>query len=145
MKVLLFAPYAKVWQHVILESQLERLLTQLGHEVIIVQCFESFISFCHMHESSGLKVDSSLSERKEICRSCTKNGLAGQRKFSVRQKLIEYAQEQDKLRIEKFVDDINNSNLELLNFDGQPVGKIALSEIVLRYKKRDFQLSPEQF
>jgi hypothetical protein len=145
MKVLLFAPYAKVWQHVVLESQLERLLTGLGHEVIIVQCFESFISFCHMHESSGLKVGSSLSERKEICGSCSNNALAGQKKSSVRQKLIEYVQEQDKHQIEKFVNNLNNSNLEVLSFDGYPVGKIALAEIVLRYKKRDFKLSPDQF
>lgn len=145
MRVLIFAPYAKVWPHVVLESQLERMLKKLGHEVLMVNCFESFISFCHMHESSGLKIDSNIVERKRVCESCIKNSITGRGPANPAAMINDYRQEGDEREIQEFIKKVANLKLDELLFHDLYVGKMALAEVVLRYKKRDIQLTSDEF
>ena len=146
MKILFFSPYSLIWPDVVQENQLTVILRKLGHEVKSIHCNKFFAKLCHMHESAGLEVNSPLSQKDNLCKSCIQNanlylGKTNEKKIN----LSNFRYSKDSEKVKSFISELENSNLELVQFQGITVGKFVLSEIILRHKKRSVILSEDEF
>ena len=68
-----FAPEAGVPSHFVANCIIARTMQELGHQVLMVRCFDTY-HHCLTLESRGIPLDRSDAVRAEACISCAKSG-----------------------------------------------------------------------
>lgn len=143
MKAVFFSPLAYLWPHALAEFQLAQLLQDEGCEVKVVGCRKSYASFCTSMDVAGLDLDADLGARSKICGDCIANrdrltnGFAGLSVTTADQ----YGDESIAADLEiippQSVEEIANCII-----DGIEVGKLALYETLIKFKKFNMDLTP---
>jgi hypothetical protein len=141
--VLFFAPFSGIWKHSLSEYGLIRILKN-KYKVYDIRCDRYFREFCTVMNNKNLDLVSSHDDKEQICFACKKNAkLLNVRGIT-------------RLELEVPINDLNiNSTIasiytkdfkELYNleFNSIPVGRIAVFESIIKYKKTDFNFSEEE-
>jgi len=136
-KVLIFSPFAYIWVHALPEIQLGRILERNGFSVSLLGCSEDFQQYCTSMSAAGLEMSDSGSDKQKICDYCLKL-----RRYSEGIPKINFLKSSVMTRNE--TDYAIPDSLEGkigLKLEGIEIGKIALYETLIKYKKVDTNLS----
>ena len=147
LKILFFSPNAYIWQHAFPEALVVKSLQDAGHEVIYIGC-DGVLSdgVCISMRVAAADSDSDLERKKHICDNCIKN----------RDKIIEhmapsyaslgdFLAKSDMEKIDWELSTINKNNFLSYLFDGLPLGRMAVYETMMQFKKNSFDFSDEEF
>ncbi len=146
MKVLIFAPYAGIWKHTILERQFIKSLSNIsGVEVILVRCGGTFAKGCTVIRYFKLNESSPDKERQSICTICTSaSQISDHRDLSIVENLFDYVSEQDLKEAAALSSSASVENALNTELNGMPLGRFALYEVILQFKKRNLKLNTEE-
>jgi hypothetical protein len=136
-KILIFSPFAYVWAHALPEIQLGRIFERNGYSVSLLSCERDFSQFCTSMSAAGIDVNSSEVTKASICEYCVKL-----RKISAKTPGIQFIESPDNgARDDGTL--VPSSLEEKMNFtiNGIEIGKIALYETLIRYKKTDLSFT----
>jgi hypothetical protein len=147
MRVLLFSPFSGIWRHTILESQLiSALETSNTMEILSVGCDGLFPTNCTVRDYFRGGAPYTSEKSIESCNRCkeSRNIFVSKTKAQTLN-LLDFSNQKQLYEVEKFVSRLTNANLEQVHFGEVDVGKKALYEIILKYKKRSTVLNNEEF
>lgn len=147
MRVLLFSPFSGIWRHTILESQLiSALETSNSIEIFSVGCDGLFPKNCMVRDYFRGGAPYTSKNSIDSCIRCknSRNIFASKTKAQTLN-LLDFSNQEKFYEVENFVSELKNLNLDKVNFDEFEVGKMALYEIILKYKKRSTVLNNEEF
>lgn len=136
-RVLIFSPFAYIWVHALPEIQLGKILERNGASVSLLGCSEDFQEYCTSMSAVGMEITDSVSDKQKICEDCLK--------------LRSYSSEISKIRFlnSKSLSRMNSDHLIpfsledkiALKIEDVQIGKIALYETLIKYKKVDTNFS----
>lgn len=147
MRVLLFSPFSGIWRHTILESQLISALgTSNKIEIFSVGCDGLFPTNCTVRDYYRGGAPYKPERLIDSCNRCkeARNIFASKTKAQTLN-LIDFTNQKQSNEVEQFISGLTNANLEQVAFDEIEVGKKALYEIILKYKKRSTLLNDDEF
>jgi hypothetical protein len=143
-KVLFFSPFAFIWQHAVPEFQLAQVLHDQGLEVKIIGCRRSYATFCTAMESIKVSVNADQSVKDKVCTGCIRSSERLQKAFPRLpfSPIEAYAVGADAPPGAGI--DIPKTPDAMLGYtvDGVDVGRLALYETLIKYKKFNMDLKP---
>ncbi len=138
-KVLFFSPFSFIWPHALPEYQLAKILSNEGFDVTVIGCDKSYSRFCTSMEAAALTIDSTAEERAVICRKCVQNReLLASDSDDIKFKLIESYGDSSEEDID--CPQVTDAILKYEN-DGVPLGRLALYETLIKFKKSNMILT----
>jgi hypothetical protein len=72
VKVILFSPFANIWEHSFPESLVAEGLTNRGASVLTVRCGTMYQTHCIAMSAAGISADAPLKVRQQVCVACIK-------------------------------------------------------------------------
>lgn len=146
MKVLIFAPYAGIWKHTVLERQfIETLSTISELEVILIRCGGAFVKGCTVIRYFKLNESNSDAERHAICANCTgASQISDHRGVNKVSNILDYVSEKDQQDAAAVSSSTILENALEFEIDGLPLGRFSLYEVILQFKKRNLKLNFEE-
>ncbi|MGN6285693.1 MAG: hypothetical protein ACTHM2_11140 [Afipia sp.] len=146
MRTLVFAPHSAFWIHAFPEALVADALRGAGHEIVYVTCGEAFGDWCVPMAANKLTLGSTAGQRAEVCRVCRENEGILRKGFAFKgPNLADVLTAQDLLDIEAVLSQATRETIETLEVDGVPIGKIALYQVVLRYKRVDTNFNESEW
>ena len=147
MRILIFSPFASIWRHSILESQLIDAISKSPEiETYWVGCGGLFPSDCTAREYLR---GGAINTDERSAANCTKcldsREILVQHSSARTLELLDFVNPEEVVCVEKFVSELKNDNLLEVVYQGIEVGKMALYEIMLKHKKRNLELTEPQF
>ncbi|MFO1249454.1 MAG: hypothetical protein U1E93_14860 [Alphaproteobacteria bacterium] len=142
-KVLLYTPFAFIWPHAVPEFQLAQILVDQGLEVKAIGCNRSYATHCTSMEATSLPLDADPARKDKVCRACISNRHLLAKSFPA----IPYVPIEDyQDGSEKELVEIPQTPDDILNFkmDGVDIGRLALYEPLIKFKKFNMDLSPRE-
>lgn len=147
LKVLFFSPHAYIWQHAFPEALVVKSLQDAGHEVVYIGC-DGVLSdgVCVSMRVAAADFDSDLERKKYICNNCVqnKNRLTGYMAPNYAS-LSDFLTKTDFDKIDSELNIIDKNNFLSYAFDGMPLGKVAVYETMMQFKKNSFDFSDKEF
>ena len=145
-KVLVFAPHSAVWVHTFPEALVAEALLQQGHEVLYITCGQALKDQCIVMHGAELSVRSPEAQRAAVCARCTSLAALVRREFGFRGwDLSQSVQESDQLEAQRITRETTRETCLQLEIDGIPAGRLALYELLLKYKKGNLDFTDEQW
>jgi len=147
MRVLLFSPFSGIWRHTILESQLiSALETSNTMEIFSVGCDGLFPTNCTVRDYFRGGAPYTSEKSIDSCNKCKESrNIFVNNTTAKTLNLLDFSNQKQLHEVEEFVSRLTNANLEQVYFSEVDVGKKALYEIILKYKKRSTVLNHEEF
>ena len=141
--VLFFSPFSGIWKHALAEYGIMRILKK-KYKVYDIRCDRYFREFCTVMNNKNLDLVSSYDAKEQICFACKKNAQL----FNVRGiTRLDLEVPTNDLNINSTIASIyakDFKELYTLEFNSIPIGRIAVFESIIKYKKRDFNFSEEE-
>jgi hypothetical protein len=138
---LIFSPFSYIWKHKLAEIQIARMIEEFGFKIRMIECDRAFSEFCTSMSAAKTGIFDEPAKKQSICKECIKNKnlskLSAGRTFSTQE--ISYKQNSEYLSSEREI----NSLIET-EIDDVPIGRLALYETLLHYKKSNLNFTPEQ-
>jgi hypothetical protein len=143
--VIFFSPHGSIWQHSFPESILADHLKKLGMNIEYIGCGGILSKQCTTMWMNENKGNLSNSEKKKICKNCTKDQKKIINSFKYDYLILEnFIARKDLEKINKILESLKNKSVTLISkysYDGIEIGKFALYETALNYKKINFEFS----
>lgn len=144
--VLLFSPYSGIWAHSLSEAQLLAQLSPDEFEVIALNCGGAFVEHCAVRESLKIDLLDSEKVRKPICNDCGNCAVKIGKEFSFQQFWIEeIVTQDDRVEINRLLLEVNEKNYADFTYRGQPLGRLASYETLIKFKKTSLDLNSHEF
>lgn len=146
MKILIFAPYASIYPHAAIESDLAKNFINAGHEVTFLRCGKLLKFFCTNMKASGLGLDSNLESKRRICERCEVSSRS--ESFLTGSKidfLQHWATSSDEDVVAGILSSVSKENWFELEYAGVPVGRLSAYEILLQNKLVTLELDDGQW
>ena len=137
--------FPSIWGHSLLISQLRKLTEELGHITETVICSPRFFNFCSAMEAKNLLPSDAKEKRERICFECKAKSdqlLPESKHQWDLSSLLTPKQIHD---IDIYIDSLNFAVPTEITFQDIQVGRFALYETLIRFKKSDSTLSSEEF
>lgn len=146
MKILIFSPFSAIWTHAFPEASIADALIQEGNEVLYVHCDRIFSEYCVAMSAHGLNHFSDKSEKQAVCDKCNelRDGLNTRFRFASRT-IESYLTSKDNTTIDDIINSLSYQSFESYNLNDIPIGKIALYDVLLHYKKSDLNFSEKEW
>ncbi len=143
-KVLFFSPFAFTWAQIVPEFQLAQLLHAEGFQVKVIGCRRSYSTRCTSMEVARLPTDANEREREKVCKKCISNSRLLAESFSEIQFSPIEAYSDDRNTSSNLAPEIPKTPEEILGYsrDGIKLGRLALYETVIKFKKFNVELNP---
>lgn len=140
LTILVFAPHSAIWVHAFPEALVSEALQQANHRVIYITCGEAFKSYCIcMH---GLEQSASLNQKESVCKACNKNKEIIKENFDLKgYDIKEFITKEEENNVEEILHQTTIENFLELKIDGIEIGRTALYETLLHYKKSNLGFS----
>lgn len=146
MKILIFSPYSAIWQHTLPEAIIGETLHQEGHTLYYATCHHLFQDGCVAMDAAGKSFSSSSQERALICKRCTAQRKLILQNFPFQEiALNQFFTTDDRLSVELTLNTVTQKNCLDFFHEEIPIGKIALSLILLKYKKINLSFSEAEW
>jgi hypothetical protein len=145
-KILFFAPHSAIWVTAFPEALIAEALQREGHEIIYVTCSGQFKSYCTCMSAYKLTQDSSIKDKEKVCSDCNIHKNILKQELSLQGfDLSQVLTQSDLEEINKNLQIVDQENFLKLCIDGIEVGKIALYEFLLQYKKLSLVFSESEW
>ncbi|MCG6142113.1 capsule biosynthesis protein [Leptospira mtsangambouensis] len=146
MKILIFSPFSAIWTHSFPEASIADALIQEGNEVLFIHCDRIFSEYCVAMSAHGLNQFSEKTDKQTICERCNelRDVINSRFKFESR-KIESYLSSEDKSSIEGIINSLPYESFESFQLNGIPLGRIALYEVLLQYKKSDLNFNEKEW
>ncbi|TYQ25772.1 capsule biosynthesis protein [Pseudanabaena sp. UWO310] len=146
LKIIFFAPHTAIWVHAFPEALIAEALQQEGHEVIYITCGEVFNNYCICMSAFGLSQESSTIDKKNICITCNTNKKVIRQNFHLEgYDLIDKLTLDDVSLIESTISKVTKENFLDLSIENIEIGRFALYEVLLKYKKSNLVFSDDEW
>lgn len=146
LKILAFAPHSAIWVHAFPEALILESLQQSGHEILYITCSEEFQEYCICMSSYQLSQNSSEIEKKQVCYDCQQRKQILKEAFNFQgYDLGKVLTPKDYQGINHYLQSTNQNNFLDLVIEGIEIGRFALYELLLQYKKIDLKFSEEEW
>lgn len=146
LKIIFFAPHTAIWVHAFPEALVAEALQQQGHEIIYITCGELFNSYCICMSASRLLPKSSVVDKKNICTACNTNKEVIRQNFNFKgYDLRDKLTLDDLSLIESIVSKATKKNFLDISIDNLKIGRFALYEVLLKYKRINLNLSDNEW
>ncbi len=146
MKILVFAPYASIYPHVAIESDLAKNFINAGHEVTFLRCGRILEFFCTNMRASGLSLDSDVKSKFKVCGRCEISSRS--ESFLTGSKidfLQHWAEPIDNDVVDEILSHVSKENWFELEYDGIPIGRLSAYETLLQNKLVTLEVNEEQW
>lgn len=146
MKILIFSPFSAIWMHSFPEAGIADALIREGNEVLLINCDRIFSDYCVAMSAYGLNQTSEKTEKQAVCIKCNemRDTLNARFKFDSR-KIESFLQPEDRSAIDGIMNSISDDSYESFKLNGIPLGKIALYDVLLQYKKSELDFSENEW
>lgn len=145
LNILAFAPYAGIWEHSFPEAVTLKALEDIA-DIHYTGCNSILNSYCITMSAVGMSIDASAELKEKLCALCKKrrNLLTSSFGFftSVMEDMLD---DKDISIVQQFLIQTSKYNFEHLVIDGFELGKIAMYEVLLAYKKNNTDFSNEEW
>lgn len=149
-KVVFFSPSADIWAHSFPEALTAEMLRGNGVDAVMVRCAGALRPLCPAGQAAGFTADTPSADQLKLCVRCGQKADLMDTRLGLRQILLDdFISPEDDLAVAALKDQADRLRPELYSAEdfgrlecaGLPVGRYALYELILRYKKNDFELS----
>jgi hypothetical protein len=141
--VIFFSPHGSIWQHSFPESILADHLKKLGMNIEYIGCEGILSKQCTTMWMNESKMNLSNSDKKQICKNCIQDQKKIVNSFKYNYLTLEnFITKKDLEKINKISESLKNKSVTLISkysYDGIEIGKFALYETALNYKKNNFE------
>ena len=146
LKILVFAPHSAIWLHAFPEALIVESLAQEGHEIIYITCGGEFAKYCICMSAFGLSQDASKIRKQKICDTCRNHKQIIKENFNFKGYDLDILLTvEHRKKIREIVNDVSQNNFLELIIDGIEIGRIALYELLLQYKKSSLNFSETEW
>jgi hypothetical protein len=146
VKILVFAPYASIYPHAAIESDLAKNFINAGHEVTFLRCGRILEFFCTNMRASGLSLDSDVKSKFKVCGRCEISSRS--ESFLTGSKidfLQHWAEPIDNDVVDEILSHVSKENWFELEYDGIPIGRLSAYETLLQNKLVTLEVNEEQW
>lgn len=122
-------------------------LQDAGHEVLYIGC-DGVLSdgVCVSMRVAVADFDSDMERKKHICGNCTKNKATITNAFGFKEEALgSYLNSEDFEFVDSELKKVAQENFFSYTFDGLPIGRIAVYEVMMQFKKNSFNFTDEEF
>lgn len=146
MKILWFSPYAAVWDWKYQEFIIQKFLNSNKFEIKTISCSNVLIKNCNAINAHNTNIHKNKFKAKMICKRCISNDKFFTKKLGVpNYNLNNLIDHKDKERTKALLKKINKKNILNYKYKNIPIGKIAMFEIILEYKKNSLNLNDYEY
>ncbi len=146
LTILIFAPHSAIWVHAFPEALIAESLQQKNNRIIYITCNKEFQNYCVCMSAYGLTQASSQDQKEQICKICNDQKEIIKKKFNFQgYDLSEVITTQDRETIQTILDSTTLTSFLDLKLDTIEVGRTALYELLLQYKKTNLDFSPTEW
>ena len=146
MKILWFSPYAAVWDWRYQEFIIQKYLKVNKYNLKTISCNNILEKNCNAINAHHTNLDKNIFKSKMICKRCISNNKFLEKKLDTENyDLNKLITEKDKQKTNIILRKINKKNILKYNYKNIPIGKIAMFEIILEFKKNNLDLSNFEF
>lgn len=146
MKILWFSPYAAVWDWKYQEFVIQKFLSSNKFEIKTISCSNVLIKNCNAINAHHTNIYKNEFKAKMICKRCISNDKFFTKKLGVpNYNLNNLIDHEDKERTQALLKKINKKNILNYKYKNIPIGKIAMFEIILEYKKNSLNLNDYEY
>jgi hypothetical protein len=146
MNIMFFSPHSGIKQHSLPESFLAKQLIKESLNVSYVTCGKVFSEYCTCMSAVGMSETSSLEEKKSVCRKCIHYAdLLVEGMGCDQYVLNDYLVKDDFTNVEEILKNLERNKFVEYCFDDVPVGKIALYEVLLKFKKMTLDFDDDEW
>ena len=145
-KILFFSPHAGIAISSAMEAKLAAHLKSSGHEVHYVSCNQTLRPYCVNMSAHALVQDSPEHEKNRVCKMCEKSSRFVARRYGLnRLSLKDFLTAEDLKEVKNIVNTVTKVSFSELKHIGVPVGRKALYEFLLQYKKSDLEFNETEW
>jgi len=146
MRILVFAPYAGIWRHTVMENQLIDVISNISDvEIIKIRCGGTFIHGCGVTRYLHVSENSQEHVREAACQKCMFAAEKSDSHQNIRAEYLRsFIQAADRETIMRKVESFDFSDPLSITKGDLQIGRIALYELILRFKKRNLELDNKQ-
>ncbi|MBY0471662.1 capsule biosynthesis protein [bacterium] len=145
-KVLFFSPHSAIWTHAFPEALIAESLVRSGNQVSYVTCGRTFNDYCVSMSAFSLGYQSSSEEKEKVCKSCVQNKNLILKEFGfTNYDLFSKLSTEDRSEADALLKSVTQKNFLDLSLHDVPVGKMALYEVLLTFKRIDLDFTPDQW
>jgi hypothetical protein len=146
LTILLFAPHSAIWVHAFPEALIAESLKQGNHRIVYVTCSGEFQSYCVSMSGYGLDQNSPQIKKQAICKICNKQKEIIKENFKFDGYDIgDFIGKLELDKIDQILHKITPQNFLDLKLDGLEIGRTALYELLLQYKKNNLMFSEDEW
>lgn len=146
MKILLFSLYTGIRIHTVQENVIVKTLLKNNFDVGIVTCGGILKEHCTSMSAYGVNSTDSVRMKNIVCKKCIKDSEIMLKPNNIKKfSITEYISDVDLLCIENVIKEINKNNFLNFQYDGIEIGKIALYEVLLKYKKMSLDFDTNEW
>jgi len=136
LKIIFFAPFSGIWVHSFAEALIAESLAQNGHEIVYISCGRLYSKLCNVMRCYNFNFSTDINKKNKICHLCENSNDIIIKNFKFKNfNLAGKLQPQDVEYAKKITSGVTNANYLSLVIDGIEIGRIALYEVLLRFKK----------
>ena len=146
MKILWFSPYAAVWDWKYQEFIIQKFLKVKKLEIKTISCSNILKKNCNAINAHHTNIDKNKFKSEMICKRCISNDKFLRKKLDVpNYNLNDWINYRDKEKTKTILKRINKKNIINYCYRNIPVGKIAMFEIILEFKKNNLNLNNYEY
>jgi hypothetical protein len=146
LTILVFAPHSAIWIHAFPEALIAEALQQENHRIVYITCGKEFKEYCISMRANGLAQSSSPERKQEICNTCNKHKEIIKSNFNFQgYDISELITQSERSEIDSIVQKTTPQNFLELELDNIKIGKAALYELLLQYKKINLNFSEPEW
>lgn len=135
MKVLCFAPNDAVWRWTLPQAQFLESLKQRGDEIIYIHCDRTLRNYCMSMACLGVTFKESPERKDAVCERCCALSQLTRSRFGFEgHSLASFVSEDEIARADALSQQATVDELLAQEFDGIPIGRIAVYEAVIQTK-----------
>jgi hypothetical protein len=135
VKILLFSPFANVWDHAFPEALIAEGLVKQGADVVTIRCGTLLNAHCISMSASGVGPHASTGAKAQVCRACMKRRDLLTEVMPFPTIIIDdFVEQADRDLAEALVSSATPENWTDIAVDGVPIGRYAAYEFLLNHK-----------
>lgn len=135
MKVLLYSPFANVWDHSFPEALVAEGLVAQGAEVVAVRCAGMLGAHCISMAAAAVPDDAPQRAKDQVCRACIKRRDLLSETMPFRTLVMDdRITPEDRAFAADFAASATPDNWTSLELDGVPIGRYSAYEVLLNHK-----------
>ena len=140
-KILIANPFSGIWLHSLPEAYLiNHLSTEF--EIYKLVCDDIFQNHCTVMESCGINIEDDTKIKIRTCNECKKSNELLVNNFEFTSiNISDYISNNERISIDTLLVNSKVSDLIEYTIDGIEIGKISLYEIILKFKKTNFEFN----